>query len=324
MTDDRVSRRAFLVAGGVGSASLVLGFSLASLERDPSKAPAPLGQPDAFEPNLWIRINAAGDVELRIHKCEMGQGVLTALPMLIAEELEVEWSRIRVVQADADFRFTDQNTSGSSSISDSWTQLRQAGAATRIMLVRAAARRWRVAEADCEAQAGVVSHPGSGRQATYGELAGFAAGVVPPPLDSVPLKSADGFRLIGRPVRRLDADAKVTGRQIYGMDLRFPKMLYAAVTRCPVLGGTLRRLDDTRARTLPGVRQVIRLEADRPSRLPERVAGYRRFDLGCVRGSAGARDRVGRGAERFAFFGVDSAAIDRARRRDADRRTKRR
>ena len=272
MTDDRVSRRAFLVAGGVGSASLVLGFSLASLERDPSKAPAPLGQPDAFEPNLWIRINAAGDVELRIHKCEMGQGVLTALPMLIAEELEVEWSRIRVVQADADFRFTDQNTSGSSSISDSWTQLRQAGAATRIMLVRAAARRWRVAEADCEAQAGVVSHPGSGRQATYGELAGFAAGVVAPPFDSVPLKSADGFRLIGRPVRRLDADAKVTGRQIYGMDLRFPKMLYAAVTRCPVLGGTLRRLDDTRARTLPGVRQVIRLEADRPSRLPERVA----------------------------------------------------
>jgi len=272
MTDGRVSRRAFLVAGGVGSASLVLGFSLASLERDPSKAPAQLGQPDAFEPNLWIRIDAAGDVELRIHKCEMGQGVLTALPMLIAEELEVEWSRIRVVQADADFRFTNQNTSGSSSISDSWTQLRQAGAAARIVLVQAAARRWGVAEAECEARAGIVSHPASGRQATYGELAGFAAGIVPLPLDSVPLKSADGFRLIGTPVRRLDAGAKVTGRQIYGMDLRFPKMLYAAVTRCPVLGGTLRRLNDTRARTLPGVRQVIRLEADRPSRLPERVA----------------------------------------------------
>jgi hypothetical protein len=127
MSDRRVSRRSFLTAAAGGS-TLVLGFSIASfrglLPGDPAASPAS----QLFAPDLWISINSAGDVDLRIHKCEMGQGVLTALSILIAEELEIEWSRVHVTQADADFRFTDQNTSGSTSISDSWITLRQAGA----------------------------------------------------------------------------------------------------------------------------------------------------------------------------------------------------
>jgi isoquinoline 1-oxidoreductase beta subunit len=135
MSGRRVSRRVFLVSAGSGAA-LVLGFHLARLRGGPRPAS---GRADSgLEPNLWIRIETNGDVHLRIHKCEMGQGVLTALAMLLAEELEADWSRVRVVQADADFRFADQNTSGSSSISDSWLPLRRAGAIARTVLVRAA------------------------------------------------------------------------------------------------------------------------------------------------------------------------------------------
>jgi isoquinoline 1-oxidoreductase beta subunit len=225
-----------------------------------------------FEPNLWIRIDSAGLVHLTIHKCEMGQGVLTALAMLIAEELEADWSRVRVTQADADFRFADQNTSGSTSIVDSWTRLRQAGAIARTLLVRAAARHWGVGEAECDASAGVVWHRGSHRRIEYGELAPLAANLAPSGAATVRLRAPDSFRLIGTSVRQLDAADKITGRQIYGMDLRVPGMLYATVVRCPVLGGTVRAVDDTKARAVAGVRDVIRLEADRPSRLPERVA----------------------------------------------------
>jgi isoquinoline 1-oxidoreductase beta subunit len=271
MSDRRVSRRSFLTAAAGGS-TLVLGFSIASfrglLPGDPAASPAS----QLFAPDLWISINSAGDVDLRIHKCEMGQGVLTALSILIAEELEIEWSRVHVTQADADFRFTDQNTSGSTSISDSWITLRQAGAVARTMLVRAAAGQWGVPEAECEARAGVVSHPRSGRRAHYGELAGLAAGISRPSADAIALKAPERFRLIGAPTPSLNVRDKITGRQVYGMDLRIPGMLYAAVTRCPVSGGTLRRLDDRQTRVLPGFRDVVRLAADPPSRLPERVA----------------------------------------------------
>jgi isoquinoline 1-oxidoreductase subunit beta len=272
MSARRVSRRSFLTAAAAGGSTLVLGFSIASLRSLRSGDPAGTRASQPFTPDLWISINSTGDVDLRIHKCEMGQGVLTALPILIAEELEVEWSRVRVTQADADFRFTDQNTSGSTSISDSWIHLRQAGAVARTMLVRAAAGHWGVPEAECVARAGVVLHARSSRRAHYGQLAGLAARVPPPPLDAIALKPPERFRLIGAPTRSLNVRDKITGRQVYGMDLQVPGMLYAAVTRCPVTGGTLRRLDDRRTRVLPGVRDVIRLAADRPSRLPERVA----------------------------------------------------
>ncbi|HET8621922.1 MAG TPA: molybdopterin cofactor-binding domain-containing protein [Gemmatimonadales bacterium] len=258
-----VSRRSFLVmaaavtAGGSG----LMWWS-----------PWVPGDRKSFAPDFWIRIHADGRIHLTIHKCEMGQGVLTALAMLIAEELEVEWSRVRVTQADADFRFADQNTSGSSSIIDSWTRLREAGAVARAMLVRAAAARWRVPEIECDATGGVVSHRPTGRRIGYGELAALAAAVPAPEPGAVRLKPPEAFRLIGRRVRRLDAPDKITGRQVYGMDLRLPGMLYASVVRCPILGGTVRGLDDTKARSIPGVRDVVRLEADAPSRLPERVA----------------------------------------------------
>lgn len=146
----------------------------------------------------------------------MGQGVLTALAMLVAEELEVDWSRVRVSQADADFRFTDQNTSGTTSIVDSWVRLRAAGAIARTMLVRAAANEWRVPESECKAMAGVVSHARSGRRIPYGELAPLAADVPAPAAGAARLKSAEAFRLIGTPIRRLDALDKVPASRCTG------------------------------------------------------------------------------------------------------------
>jgi isoquinoline 1-oxidoreductase beta subunit len=168
----RVSRRSFLIMAAAVSAGTGAGLVW--------WMPRKSGDCKGFEPNLWIRIDTDGLVHLTIHKCEMGQGVLTALAMLIAEELEVEWSRVRVTQADCDFRFPDQNTSGSTSVVDGWIRLREAGAIARMMLVRAAAGRWRVAESECGAKAGVVSHVRTGRRAGYGELAPLAASVAPP------------------------------------------------------------------------------------------------------------------------------------------------
>lgn len=225
-----ISRRALLSATAGGGAALAIGFSLRSLLIGAADEP-----PSAdFTPNLWIRIEPAGPIVITIQKCEMGQGVLTALPMLIAEELEVALADVRVEQADADFRFVDQNTSGSSSIIDTWESLRRAGADAR----------------------------------------------------SVDLKPHWDFRIIGTPTGRMDARDKCTGRQVYGIDVRVPGMLFAAILRCPVLSarvcsvdpGTqlpsvqLASIDLDATRALPGVRHVIVLDEDIPSRLPPRVA----------------------------------------------------
>ncbi len=291
----RISRRTVLVSAAASGAALVLGFSLRRARDDATGAsPVPTAPGNAFQPNLWIRIPPEGPIVITVHKCEMGQGVLTSLAMLIAEELEIDVRQAIVEQADADFRFTDQNTSGSSSIIDSWEPLRRAGAIARVLLVRAAAQAWGVAEAECVARLGTVKHEASGRTLAYGALAVAAAklsvpgaGSVPEP-GSVDLKPPWHFRVIGRPVERHDAGAKATGTQMYGIDVRVPGMLHAAVLRCPVLSGRvcatdpqiaatlpgirLERVDLDAARALPGVRHVLTLDEDVPARLPPRIA----------------------------------------------------
>lgn len=280
----KVSRRALLAGAAAGGAALVIGFVLE--RRDPS---GPRGDDAAaFSPNAWIRIDPAGAVTLTVHKCEMGQGVLTALAMLLAEELEVDLRRVRVVQAGADNRFANQGTFGSSSIIESWDPLRRAGAVARVALLRAAAHDWGVPESQCTAQVGMVRHEPSGRSATYGSLVTTAAGLPLPDPATPDLKPPWAFKLIGRPTPRLDALDKVTGRQRYGMDVRVPGMLFAAVLRCPVLSGRvcsvdahaaaalptvkLVAVDLPAARALPGVRDLVVLEEDIPARLPPRVA----------------------------------------------------
>ncbi|MGH7516447.1 MAG: molybdopterin cofactor-binding domain-containing protein [Gemmatimonadales bacterium] len=270
MSRARVSRRTFLVGAGVSGAALLLSFATGRLRR---RAPRGRDGPaDGFIPNLWLRIDRDGRVQVTVHKVEMGQGVLTALPMLVAEELGAEWSRVSVQQAECDFRFADQNTSSSSSIIDSWTPLRTAGAMARQMLLAAAAARWDVSLSECDAVEGQVVHAGSGRRLRFGELIEEAARVPPPDPGSVRLKPPGEFRLIGRATRRVDAAEIVTGRRTYGIDVRLPGMLYAAVARSSTIGGSIVSVDDSAARPMPGVRHIVRLPADPPTRLPERVA----------------------------------------------------
>jgi len=259
-------RRLFLASLAATGASLTLGFSVVHAGR-PERA-----DHESLRPDLWLRIDDNGTVHVRVHKTEMGQGVLTALPMLVAEELGADWSRVRVEQADVDFRFADQNTSGSSSIIDSWTALRTAGATARELLLAAAGRRWDVPPDECRAARGLVVHEQTGRRVAFGDLVAIAATLEPPDPTRVRLKHSSEYTLIGRPTRRVDSPGKVTGRQRYGMDVRVPGMLYAVVTRSPAIGGRLVSLDAARALASPGVRRVVRLDADAPSRLPERVA----------------------------------------------------
>ncbi len=216
--------------------------------------------PDAgAQMNDWIWIDGAGTVTLMINHSEMGQGALTGLAALAAEELEVPLARVRTVFAPADARYRngywgEQFTGGSSSMRGEWTPLREAAARTRVRLVRAAARRWGVAAAACHAADGEVLHPPSGRRLGYGELGAEAARLAEP--RRAPLKARADWRTIGKPLARLDIPAMCLGQTRYGIDVAPAGALVAVVARSPVFGGRPRRFDDRAARAIPGVRQV--------------------------------------------------------------------
>jgi isoquinoline 1-oxidoreductase beta subunit len=253
-----VDRRCFLASVAASAGSLALGFEIPP---SPSSA-APSGA--GTEINGWIVIAPDDSVTIRIAKSEMGQGVLTALPMLVAEELECGWSKVRTEFAAPQESIKrgrpwgDMSTSGSRSVRSSQQALRLAGATAREMLIAAAAARWDVPAAQCGAQDGIITHLPSGRSLRFGEVA-EAATRVPPPRD-VALKAPGQWRIIGTPRRGLDALAKVRGEPLYGIDVRVPGMLYAGVLQCPVLGGKLRAADDTRLAGMTGVRKLVRLD----------------------------------------------------------------
>ncbi|MEK7893207.1 molybdopterin cofactor-binding domain-containing protein, partial [Burkholderia contaminans] len=210
------------------------------------------------------QIDRAGKVTLVMPKVEMGQGVYTALPMLIAEELEVPLSSVTLDHAPPNEKlFLDpllggQLTGGSTSVRYAWEPLRRAGATARTLLVAAAAKQWNVDPAACRAANGEVQHPPSGRRASYGQLADAAA-KLPVPKD-VALKQPADFKLIGTPAKRLDSPEKVDGTAQFGLDVRLPGMLYAVIVNSPVFGGTVASVDDTAAKKIPGVRQVVRVD----------------------------------------------------------------
>jgi isoquinoline 1-oxidoreductase beta subunit len=210
--------------------------------------------------NAWIHVGTDDVVTLFIHKAEMGQGTVTSLSMLLAEELECDWAKIRTEFPGVDRAFGgSQGVFGSQSIRSSWTPLRQAGASARVMLVQAAAARWGVDAAVCRADRGAVVNTATNARLTYGSLAEDAARL---PVPTAPaLKDARDFRLIGTSAKRLDTPAKIDGTATFGIDVRLPGMLYAVVARCPVVGGTVTSVDDAKAKTIPGIKHVVRISS---------------------------------------------------------------
>ncbi len=251
-----VSRREFF--GMTAGAVFLYGFRVSTSSA--SEAP----QAASFAPNAFIRIDAKGMVTLIIPQVEMGQGVYTSLSQIVAEELDADWNRVRVEHAPPNEKLYVnpmlgvQATGNSNSVRGFWKPLRQAGATTRACLIEAAARDWKVPAAECRTQEGKVIHDRSKRTADYGALAASAATVTPP--QGVPLKDPAAFRLIGKPVKRLDTPEKTNGRAKYGIDARPPGVKIATLIKSPVLGGTVARVDDARARAVPGVRQVVVLD----------------------------------------------------------------
>ncbi len=246
------ARRDFLKVSALAGGGLVIGFTLPGCGRRPKDAAG--GQP-----NAWLRIGGDNSITVLVDKSEMGQGVYTAMPMLLAEELGVALERVQVEAAPAGDAYVNtllgvQVTGGSTSVRDSWEKLRRAGAQARVMLVAAAAQEWGVDAADCRVEDGHVLH-GPGKRLSFGELAA-AASALPPPAD-VPLKSVADFRLVGKPARRTDTPGKVDGTAQFGLDVQRPGMLHAALAQCPVLKGSVRSVDDAAARAMPGVREVL-------------------------------------------------------------------
>jgi isoquinoline 1-oxidoreductase beta subunit len=253
-----VTRRAFLTTSSESSIGLILALYLpgrraASLARVAGSSGKPV-----FAPNAWLEITLDGVVKIWCGKSEMGQGVRTALPMIVAEELCCDWQRVEVLQADLDAKYGEQLTGGSLSVRTSYENLRKAGAAAREMLISAAAGELGVNRTECRAENGRVLHAKSKRELAFTELIGNAA-VLPAPSDP-PLKPPTEFRLIGRATRRTDTSLKITGAAKFGIDVRVPGMLVASVERCPVYGGTVRHYNAEKVKSMPGVRNVIEVK----------------------------------------------------------------
>ena len=259
-TNTNLNRRQFLKTSAAASAyavtGLTIGFHL--------PAAAQRGRPNAptSQPNAWVKIGTDNSVTIICHRSEMGQGTYTSMPMLVAEELEVDMRAIRVEMAPADPAYINkllggQLTGGSTSVRDAWTSMRQAGAQARMMLISAAANEWNVPESDCRAQNGQVLSK-SGKKMFYGQLAAKAS-ALPLPKDP-PLKNASEFKIVGKPIRRLDTPAKVTGTAGFGLDVELPGMLVASLAQCPVIGGKVVSVDDAKAKSMPGVRSVVRID----------------------------------------------------------------
>src|SRR5882672_5746328 len=239
-----LSRREFVAAGVAAGAGLVVGFYLPH-RRSKSKA---------FSPNAYLRITPDNKITIVVARSEMGQGVRTALPMILAEELEADWKQIEIEQAGASTLFGDQTTGGSASIRTTWDPMRKAGATAREMLISAAALTWSVPRSGCVAEKGMVKHAASNRQSSYGDLVGKAA-TLPVP-DVVSLKQSKDYKIVGQRLPRLDTPSKVKGEAVFGIDFRLPGMKFAVLARCPTIGGKAASFDDKESKKSSGVNYV--------------------------------------------------------------------
>jgi isoquinoline 1-oxidoreductase beta subunit len=255
-----LSRREFLRTSALAGGGLVLGVYLPLSNTSCAITKA---EPTTYAPNAFIRIGTDDSIIVVANHSEMGQGIYTGLAMLVAEELDADWSKVRVEAAPVDAAYNHtaygiQMTGGSSSTWSEWERLRNAGATARAMLIAAAAGTWKVDPSGCVARNGQVMHSASRRRLSYGRLAEKAAAMTPP--QNVPLKDPKDFTLIGKAVKRLDTPEKVNGTGIFGLDVQRPGMLVAVVARPPVFGGKAKSFDPARAKAVPGVRHVLAID----------------------------------------------------------------
>jgi isoquinoline 1-oxidoreductase beta subunit len=255
-----LSRRGFFKNGALTAGGLVLGVYLPQTVRSHGAAPQAIS---TFAPNAFVRVGSDESVTVVVNHSEMGQGIYTGLAMIVAEELDANWSNVRVEPAPVDPAYNHtlfgmQLTGGSTSTWTEWERLRKAGAAARAMLIAAAAQLWKTDPAACGAENGQVIHVASGRRASYGRLADKASLLEPP--QNVALKDPKDFKLIGKATKRLDTPDKSNGKAIFGLDVDVPGMLVAVVARPPVFGGTLKSFNAAKTKAVPGVRHVVEIE----------------------------------------------------------------
>jgi isoquinoline 1-oxidoreductase beta subunit len=254
------NRRSFMVGATAAGAGFALGLSL------PSESDAVYAADGSPEVNAWVVIRPDETVVIRIMRSEMGQGSLTGLAQLVAEELDCDWSRVTTEFPTPGENLArnrvwgESNTTGSRAIRESHEYVRKGGATARMMLIQAAANAWNVQASECSAANGVITHQSSGRSVSYGKVADAAAKLTPP--SDVVLKSTKDWKIAGKPLKRLDTPDKLVGKTTYGIDVRLPGMLYAAISACPVFGGTLKSYDQAKARGMPGVKHVVRVGDD--------------------------------------------------------------
>ncbi len=257
----KISRRQFLVGGAAAGGGLALGFSLPFGIGD---AAAQSGAA-ASEVNIWVVVQPDDSCVIRIARAEMGQGTLTGLAQLVAEELECDWKKVKTEQISAGQNLArkrawgDMSTSGSRGIRQSHDYVRRGGAAARIMLMQAAADEWKVPVGELTVANGVISHAASKRKTSYGKVAAAAAKLTPPDPKTIVLKPVKDWKIAGKGLRRLDSADKLNGKKIYAIDLKLPGMLHATVKDCPVFGGKLASFDDSKVKGMPGVKTVMKI-----------------------------------------------------------------
>jgi isoquinoline 1-oxidoreductase beta subunit len=254
-----MQRRDFLKISVAASGGLLVGFQFPGIVRAASAQAAA----NSFMPNAFVRIGTDERITVIVNHSEMGQGVYTSLPMLLAEELDADWTKVGYESAPVDPKYNHpafgmQITGGSSSVWSGLEQFRQAGAAARAMLVAAAAQQWNLDPTACRTESGAVHDP-SNRKLTYGQLVGAAAKLTPPA--NVQLMDPKTFKLIGRPIKRLDTPVKLNGAAVFGIDVKLPGMLTAVIARPPIFGAKMKSFDDSRARSMPGVRKIVAVPA---------------------------------------------------------------
>src|SRR3974390_1896232 len=240
-----LSRRDFVGVGIAAGTGLVIGFYLPH---------GSSSEKESFSPNAYLRITPDNKVTIVVARSEMGQGVRTALPMILAEELEADWKQIEIEQAGAGTLFGDQTTGGSASIRTTWDPMRKAGASAREMLISAASLTWNVPRSTCTAENSHVKHAATNRSLSYGELVAKAS-TLPLPTD-VTLKQSKDYKIVGHRLPRVDSPSKVKGEAVFGIDFRLPGMKFAVLSRCPVIGGKVSAFDDKDSKKIAGVSYV--------------------------------------------------------------------
>src|SRR5579871_3847628 len=272
------SRRDFL-KGVLGAGAFALGVSVIPEHLLASSAGSFPGDPAgdmaaaAFQPSVYLAIGTDGTAYVVAHRSEMGNGVRTSLPRIVADELDADWSRVKVVQAIGDEKYGDQDTDGSHSVVSFFVPLREAGATARLMLMQAAAAKWSVPVAECSTDSGYVIHKASGKKAGYGELAEAASKLEVPKKEDVKLKPRSEWKYIGKDAALYDLKDLCTGKGVYGQDVRMDAMLYANVMHPPVMGSSPKTIDNKATLAVAGVKQTETIDTYKPPVLYQALGG---------------------------------------------------